>query len=164
MGIAQSLAAEVFSYDPETGILTNRVDRPRPGGKAGTEAGFDNKNGYRRVIVAGKKYYTHQIIWLLMTGEWPDDEIDHKDGNGMNNRWSNLRQADRFENTQNTKKRAHSKQPYKGVRTNRSGNWEARIVCNKKYIHLGVFPSAEDARDAYVAAGIRLHGEFARAE
>lgn len=45
------------------------------------------------ITINGKIYKHHRIIWLWMTGEWPEGLIDHRDRDAMNNRWGNLRDA-----------------------------------------------------------------------
>jgi len=151
----------LFKWDNDAGVLVNRVARA-PNSPAGALAGFDNGNGYRRVSVEGRKYYTHQIVWALHYGELPVGEIDHIDANPLNNRIENLRLTDRTGNNQNTRKRAHSKQPYKGVSQIKSGRWLARIGANNRLHRLGVFDTPELAYSAYCEGAKRLHGKFAR--
>ena len=89
--------------------------------------------------------------------------VDHRDGDGLNNRRCNLRLADRFQNVQNSKIRGDNASGFKGVSWNkRQGKWVAQIAArgsNQK--HLGYFASAEAAHQAYCAAANEMHGEFA---
>ena len=66
---------------------------PRKAGPAGTLV--TNKSGkqYMRICYKRRIYYCHAIIWWLLHGDWV--EVDHKDGDGLNNRLENLRPADR---------------------------------------------------------------------
>lgn len=89
--------------------------------------------------------------------------VDHIDGNGLNNRRSNLRLATRAQNQHNRGVRADSASGLKGVlRHALTGRWRAYIRVDGKKIHLGYFDTAEAAHAAYSAAAHRLHGEFAR--
>jgi hypothetical protein len=88
-------------------------------------------------------------------------EVDHINGNGLDNRRVNLRFVTRAQNNMNKAKYKHSKSPYKGV-TKYGEAWKAAIYFEKKRIHLGVFDNAEDAGKAYNAKAKELFGEHAR--
>lgn len=145
-------------YDPETGHLTwkkagNRTDL------IGSRAGALNGQGYRRIQIKGMNVAEHRLIWFYMTGVWPE-EVDHINGEPSDNRWSNLREADRFINTQNTIRKP-SESGYIGVsRYNASGLWKAQIVANRKKIFLGAFECPKEAHEAYLKAKADLHAGF----
>jgi hypothetical protein len=101
----------------------------------------------------------HRLAWLYMTGEWPTDIIDHKNRNGLNNRWDNLREADQELNLANASVQKNNKAKLKGVRT-QAGAFTARIVFRKRYHYLGRFKTAEEAHAAYVAKARELAGDF----
>jgi hypothetical protein len=91
--------------------------------------------------------------------------VDHIDGNRLNNQRCNLRLCTMAQNAINRRPNLskHSS-PYKGVYYHKrriANPWMARIKHNDIDLHLGVFPTAEDAARAYNAASIELHGEFA---
>lgn len=88
---------------------------------------------------------------------------DHIDGDGLNNRRSNLRPATQQQNTRNRSKSATNTSGFKGVcRTPQEGKWRARIAVNCSTKFIGLFDSPEEAARAYDAAAIQLHGEFAK--
>jgi HNH endonuclease len=93
-------------------------------------------------------------------------EVDHKDGDGLNNTRSNLRAANHSENQANQPKRRGKTSQFKGVywATWRSGNgkWAAQITHHYKCIGLGYFNSEVDAAKAYDRSVISLFGEYAR--
>lgn len=64
----------LFAYDPDSGSLTWRVDRP-PRIKAGTRAGTITPDGYVSVTVLGRKLLGHHIAWALTNGQWPDYRV-----------------------------------------------------------------------------------------
>lgn len=153
---------EALSYDAHTGLVTWRLNRSS-NVKAGAVAGWDNGNGYRRIEIKGKRVYSHHVAWLFMTGEWPELEVDHINGDPSDNRPQNLRAANRFENTRNSSVRSHNQSGLKGAKYDRRHNiWIARITVDKKTTYLGRFRDAASAHVAYCEAAVRMHGEFAR--
>jgi len=88
--------------------------------------------------------------------------VDHKDGDSLNNRRSNIRLAPGGGNQQNRKKLSHRSLP-KGVHVNRK-KYRARIYANGKKINLGTFLTPEAAHKAYCDAAVKYFGEFARFE
>jgi len=100
---------------------------------------------YRTVSVAGQKYFVHQIIWVLVYGESPD-EIDHIDGNGLNNQLLNLRSVSRVENCRNQRLRTTNTSGVVGVGWKKSRKkWRAYIMIEGKQTQLGSFSKKEDA-------------------
>lgn len=86
-------------------------------------------------------------------------EVDHIDGDGLNNRRSNLRCATRSQNQHN--RRPNKGSGPKGVAWHkRDQKWQARIMLNGKHHWLGNFSTAEEASLAYAEASQRLHGDF----
>lgn len=149
----------VMRYNPETGLFSYR-ERSR-GRRVNGPVGQLTRQGYRRVMIDGRRYMAHRLAWLWMTGKFPSAEVDHVNGNGDDNRWVNLREATRSQNRHNTRKAPGKSTPYKGV-TLKKGKWfEANIGAGGRNHYLGIFQTAEDAHEAYKAAALRLHGEFA---
>lgn len=162
--ITQERLKELLHYDPNTGVFTWRIALGSR--SAGSAAGCVWKgkcNKYIHVRIDRKLYYGQILAWLYMTGGYPPDEVDHKDGDGLNNRWKNLRPASRFENMRNTRKRSNNTSGFKGVSyVKKHDRWTADIGHFGKRHHLGYFGSPEEAHAAYRVAAIRLHGEYAR--
>lgn len=91
-------------------------------------------------------------------------QVDHIDGNGLNNRRSNLRAATVAENAHNRKKPANNSSGYKGVHwRKRECKWIARIMVQGVRMYLGHFDDPRSAHEAYCEASKHLHGEFGRA-
>ena len=93
----------------------------------------------------------------------PDNmEIDHIDGNRLNNQKSNLRFATSAQNKMNRGPRKDNKSGFKGVSLNKALNkWTARIMIENKYKHLGLFETKEEAAKAYNEYAKENFGEFA---
>lgn len=152
---------EVLDYDKESGSLTWRSTGKRAGWvHKGTHGPEDT---YLRIEVDGRAYMAHRLAWLHVTGSFPPQEIDHENQNGLDNRWTNLREASRSQNCMN--RRAFSNKitsAHKGIVKDRHG-WRARIQVDGRRLHLGRFDSEQKAVDAYRCAAIAHFGEFARA-
>jgi hypothetical protein len=88
--------------------------------------------------------------------------VDHVNGDGLDNRRSNLRPASHVENARNRARRSDNRSGFKGVQHRDDGRWRARIQAPTRRIHLGIFPTRIEAAHAYDAAAIELFGEFAR--
>jgi hypothetical protein len=152
--ITQSRLRELLSYDPQTGEWRNRAT----GRAVGT---IDH--GYIRIKVDCQKHYAHRLAFLYMNGEWPPQSVDHKDTNGLNNKWSNLRLATKAQNGANRGAQNSNRSGTKGVSfCVATGKWRADIKPAGKTINLGRFDSIERASEAYAAAAEKHYGEFAR--
>jgi hypothetical protein len=156
---------ELLDYDPATGVFTWRVRAGRSA--AGREAGWIQRYRkvdieYRDIRVDGRTYRAHRLAFLWMTGSFPDCLVDHRDGDGLNNRWRNLRCASHAQNHQNRRMDSRNSCGLKGVERNGPG-YSARIGVNGTRLYLGYFDTPEAAHAAYVAAAQHHFGEFARA-
>lgn len=92
-------------------------------------------------------------------------EVDHIDGNGLNNQKSNLRLCSKPENVRNRRLNLNNSSGYKGVRLYKDGRskpWEARIRYQRKLIHVGQYSTAEEAAVAYNRIAAELFGGFAK--
>lgn len=151
----------LLDYDPGDGLFRWKVNKG--GGRSiGKIAGCVCPDGYVRVGIHRLTYLAHRLAWLHVTGKWPPDEIDHINLIAHDNRFANLRLADR--STQCANKRAHkdNKLGVKGVCA-QDGKFIATITKNGKQHYLGLYETAEQAATAYREAAERLFGEFARA-
>ena len=102
----------------------------------------------------------HRMIMGLCKGD--KREVDHINGNKLDNRRQNLRICTRRENNFNMPLQSSNKSGYKGVHQHkRDGKWEAMISVGGKRYWLGRFNTAEEAYAKYCEAAPRLHGEFA---
>lgn len=154
--------SELLEYDAASGLLT-WVSPTSHRVSVGDVAGSDDK-GHLIVGIDGVKIYAHRVAWAMHFGEWPDNFIDHIDGDVTNNAISNLRVATHAENMANSKKSIRNSSGFKGVHFHKqSKKWRARIRANGAHHSLGLFDAPEEAHMAYMDAALRMKGEFARA-
>ena len=117
----------------------------------------------RGIRIDGRRTHLSMQSALMQPG--PGCEVDHEDGNGLNNQRSNLRSATRAENQWNVRLRRDNTSGVKGVTWDRqAGKWLVRIRVNGKRINLGHFGDLDDAAAAYAEAALVYHGDFARIE
>lgn len=155
--ITADLVRSLLDYDAETGVLRWRVSRGRA--SAGKIAGCVNKDGYLGISIKQTSLVVHRVIWLHVHGAWPTYQIDHINGNKLDNRLVNLRDVPPDINSQNrTVAHTDSKSGILGVRWHpRDKRWIAQISAHGKWHHLGMFLTAEEAQAAYLDAKQRLH-------
>ena len=155
---SQQELQECFDYmDGNLYRIKTNSNSVREGSKAGS-VHTDKRTGYQRVRVCfnHKKYPIHRLIWAWH-GNFlePNQEIDHIDGNSLNNCIENLRAATRKQNNENRKRaNKNSKSGEKGVmklRINRKSKWCAQIQHNGKVIR-SYHETKEDAIDARIVA------------
>lgn len=101
---------------------------------------------------------------LILDVTDPNQLVDHRDNDGLNNRRLNLRQATRSQNSYNRGAQINNTSGYKGVNFHKlSGKWKAEIYIDKKHIYLGLFENPELAHACYMEAAKEGHREFAYA-
>lgn len=155
-----------FVYEPNTGVFRHlpRFDCPAWWNTkyAGKIAGTISKTttGYVNIKYMRRGIRAHQAAWAIIHGKWPDDQIDHINGDRADNRLINLRPATQPDNARNKISGISTQSGFRGVFPHLK-KWKARISFNKRQIHLGCFNTPEQAYAVYCEAAQRLHGEFA---
>lgn len=174
---SQDELRKILRYDPYSGHL---YWLPRPDSMFSTTKAANiwnkryankealsalDKDGYKYGCVFGRKYRSHRIIWMIMTGSTPKEQIDHINCIKIDNRWSNLREATCSENMRNKRIQPRNTSGYKGAYLHKaSGKWISRITINKNVIYLGQYDCPIDAHNAYIEAAKIHHKEYARFE
>ena len=154
VSITQKELKDRYYYNPENGefhslIRNYATNKP---------AGHLDPQGYIRIGLLNKSYKAHRLAWLYMTGEWPKQQIDHKDRNKSNNSFINLREATNSQNMFNRK--LNTKQTSGVIWHKATGKWAVVISINKVRKHLGLFSDLELAELVAVEARSKHHKEF----
>jgi hypothetical protein len=118
--------------------------------------------GYRVICINGRRFKAARLAVLVMTGRWPRHQVDHKNRNRSDDRWSNLREATPSEN-QGNKINSNNRLGIKGVCWEADrGKYKASIDVSDRTVNLGRFDKASEAQLAYAAAAKKHFGRFAR--
>jgi len=157
---------EYLLYPPVTGLwVWNERPHKRQGTPAGSVATDEDGRQYIRICIDGMRFMAHRMAWFYMTGAWPEEEVDHWNRNGLDNRWVNLRLAERSagDNQHNRKLNSNNKTGVKGVTIRPdTGKYRVTIGVGGSKIRLGQFDSLADAKAAREAYARAAHGEFYR--
>lgn len=127
--------------------------------RAGEFAGHISRYGYRLISQSGVAYQEHRLVWFVHHGYYPDLEIDHIDGDKLNNKICNLREVTRIVNQQN-RHSAQSNNKTKLLGTSfhaKVGKYRAVIEVDGKHKHLGYFDTAEEAHSVYIETKRKFH-------
>jgi hypothetical protein len=155
MSLTAERARELFSYDPETGIVTYAQGR-----RAGQQCGRARSDGYLATKVFNKTVYIHRLAWLIVHGRWPEHRADHINRQRADNRIANLREASGSGNSSN-RVPINKSTGFRGVTNMPRNRFQAHVWLNSKR-HRG--PCRADPVSAaadYDELARKLHGEFA---
>lgn len=127
---------------------------------SGKEAGWNQGAGYKGICLNYKKYLVHRIIFAMFHGYMPT-KVDHIDGNKLNNKIENLREANVSQNAMNQKIRQDNTSGIKNVSWDKNrDSWVVRITKNKK-VYQWYEKSLELAELLASEARLKYHREFA---
>jgi len=168
--LTQEVLKELLHYNPDTGIFTwkyrgrqwfkserscNTFNTKHAGQVTGYTTAARNKP-YLIIGILGVNMLAHRLAFLYMDGVLPCEEVDHINGNGCCNIWSNIRLADKAENAKNRRIPTHNTSGVIGVCWHKATNkWIANITVDQKRKHLGVFEDICDASSARKQAEIK---------
>lgn len=138
----QERLRELFDYDSR-GVLVRKVSRP--GVRVGDIAGCEGSRGYWQVMVDGRSYTLHRLIWIWHHGDIPDGRvIDHIDGDKLNNQIENLRP---LSNRDNSRRETSTKRNLpRNVYRHRRG-FKVEFKIDGKTRGFGSYPTVEEAVD-----------------
>lgn len=108
---------------------------------------------------------THIMMHRVINATPEGMDTDHINGNGLDNRRSNLRTASRAENMWNRRPNKGGSSPFKGVYWHaQHRKWVASIQVNKKRKHIGLFTTQEEAATAYQMRAVVEQSAFQKGE
>jgi hypothetical protein len=159
---------ENITYNPKTGDMF--WSKPARGRRTTKACGSKHTMGYRQLCITvdsvSHRILAHRVCWMLHYGEWPENQIDHINGDRSDNRIENLRDVSQAQNQMNKPKFRTRKQnsgptithpKYIGVDRMKGGRW--RAICARQYI--GMFDTPEEAARARDAAAKAHSGDVA---
>lgn len=151
----------MYRYDPKTGVVFRTIRMGNyPAGSACNALSTNGK--YYKTTYKGNQVLLHRLAWFLYYKEQPPDVIDHKDGDGLNNRIDNLREATTSTNQMNIDVTVKSTTGIKGIMPVRGGKLYRAEVCVQGKRYQKHSKSIEELQGWVVAKRQTLHGEYAR--
>lgn len=154
--LTQDRLKELFEYNPDTGYFTRTKAVKRC--KVGDRVGHLADSGYLMICIDDKDHRAHRLAFLYMTGEWPEDQVDHINRVRDDNRWCNLRCVSNVENNKNSSMQSNNTSGHVGVSWDKSRDkWAAEIRCKiQGRKRLGRFATLEEAVAARKAAEVEF--------
>ncbi len=151
MALTQERLKELLHYDQETGVFT-WISRVAKHTKIGDVAGY--RGQYIFIRIEGELHRAHRLAWLYVYGEWPNQDIDHKNRDKHDNSIANLRLATDSENLFNASLRSDNTSGHRGVSwSERDKVWRTYISQGGgKHVSLGQFRTRDEAVAARKAA------------
>jgi len=148
----------LVKYNPKTGLIFWNGSKGRA--KPGSLANMHYKRGIPLISLDGHSYQAKRLVWLYMTGKWPNQTVACVNGDRSDLRWTNLREASIAQSRAFIPPR--SKHGVKGVWITRHGRYVAEIRLARQKKYLGQFRTLEEASAAYAEAAKAAFGFFAR--
>lgn len=136
---------ERLRYNPDDGWFYRFKKLPQRWERTGSP----HKLGYIRVSLDWNEYLAHILAWFYMTGEWPKGDVHHKNHDKADNRWVNLEDLTREQHAATKRMMRTNTTGFTGIFHHKGSTGWSAIYRNK---HLGVFPTKEEAHEAYLKA------------
>jgi len=157
-----SVLNHFFDYCKTTGILKWKTPSSKKT-KVGNIAGSSDGSGYIVVNLHGKHYPVHRIAWKIVYGRDPSNLIDHINENRSDNRISNLREAEHWQNLCNRGKNSNNTSGIKNICFDKSkGLWMGSLARNRKTIFCKYSKNISVVEAALVEARKKHHLEFSK--
>lgn len=159
--LTAEIARKLLRYSPKSGLLFWRERGPewfkneaacktwnkRFAGKLAFPS--TTSKGYKQGRILYRLYLAHRVVWLMATGSWPEDELDHDNGKRKDNRFENLFETDSLGNKKNAKLSVLNSSGVPGVSwIERRRRWQVRVGRE----HVGYFETLESATTARLEA------------
>ena len=150
--LTQERLREVLDYNPNTGVFIWKVATANAI-KVGSVAGATEGSGYTQIQIDTCLYHAKRLAWLYVFGRWPNDQIDHINGDRQDDRIANLRDVSVAENNMNQRIPSNNTSGVMGVSWRECRKkWHAQIGHKKKKIFLGYYKTLSEAISARKAA------------
>lgn len=140
-----------FNYNPTTGEVRRNGSNKLTGSVG--------KKGYLQLSLNGTLYMATHVIWVIMTGQFPANTVDHKDRNKLNNKWDNLSDATMLRQSYNRPERANKTGLY-GVTKVYNGKYQAKVTKAGQTIYLGSFDSPQEAHQTAITERNKILNEI----
>ncbi len=153
--ISQSRLKQAISYDPCSGEFKRISNQFGPIEPIDCGSVHTGSHGYKCLVISvdGQRYKASRLAWLFVKGVMPARQIDHIDGNSLNNSFINFRQVTTQENSKNRRIYKNNSSGIVGVSwVKRLGMWQSRISIDSRLVHLGIFDTLLDAACARKSA------------
>lgn len=157
--VTKAQVLDLFDY--RDGTLYWKISRTN-GVKVGDQVGTIKSSGYMQTAVNGKSITVHRVVFLMHHGYLPE-QVDHADGDKLNNRIENLRDATSAQNNSNRGLPANNTSGIKGVCWHKTNmKWSVSISVNKKRSYFGAYDDLELAELVAIEARNKYHGGYSR--
>lgn len=149
MDATQENLKRLVHYNPDTGVM-RRIGRVSWTGDNVYPCDFVPKSktafGYLQIQIFGRPHVVHRLAFLYMTGKFPEQDVDHINGDRADNRWMNLREVSRLENHRNKGILKSNGTGVVGVsKRSDTGSYAAYITVKNERKYLGSFKSFDEA-------------------
>lgn len=158
--------AAALEPDFANGKMYWRKPPPNHPGLLGKEAGFvvgrgtsKNKH-YWNIRVFGEQFKRSRLMFLMAHGRWPTPQVDHINGNSLDDRIGNLREATASQNVASAKPKQRASKLPRGIYKTKYG-YLVRVTINGETLNLGTFKSLDFAIGWHMISRKELFGAFA---
>jgi len=125
-------------YDPDSGtfVRTYRRRGNIPNQIIGQPVGFDKGGGYIWIYLVDRLFHMSSLVWAIETGTWPQEDLDHRNGQPGDNRFENLRVAGCDLNNKNKKLMKNNKTGHNGITiSGKTGKYIVEIRSKGSRLH-----------------------------
>ena len=147
---------QLLDYDSETGLFKWRTGRK--GAAKDARVGSIRPDGYQVIRLDARQYRAQRLAMFYANGVWPTGDVDHINGDKLDNRLCNLRDVPTLQNQHNKfSAQSNGQIGIRGVKDSSHGTFVASISAHGHEYYLGSYATPEEASNAYLTAKSILH-------